>query len=326
MKLPKGANAAHIPLSDRIKEAAEILETEERVVSEILKSAGIDNDEKGSNLLGSSVVSVSDVESILAELRAPMFKQKAAALILKGDNPFNNSDNKYYPAALDGEVCKVSQPGERESLAQGIAQGLKEALPNMKTDFKQLKDKDLLELYILEKDYEVEQELHRRAKYQPFCVLSKDKKIDVEASLDLLKRARRMVNPTMVPVGDTIVPVYRITEINPEDNVIEICPFCGGILYKSYCDSCQSNFSGIGKDERAYVNLIATHPNFKVDSFSDKRAVLASAMAGIEDLKKTWPSVQKKFDDLKLTDSLPSMVKVRPLPSAVKPADPFNIK
>lgn len=202
-------------------------------------------------------------------------------------------------------------------LAESIAAGLKEYLPNLKTDFKQLKDKDLLELYIEEKDYEVEQELHRRAKHQPWVVLDPDKKINVEASVDLLKRARKMVNPTLVPIGDTIVPVYRITEINPDDNIVEICPICGGVLYRGYCDVCEVSLSGIGDDERAYLHLISKASTFDKDVYSDRWHATVSASRGIEDLMKTWPSVQKEYIELKLADSLPTFKKVRVLPSVL---------
>ena len=81
----------------------------------------------------------------------------------------------------------------------------------------------------------------------------------------------------------------------------------------------------MGDEERAYVNLISRSSNFKADSYSDKKAVIASATKGLEDLRKTWPGASKQFDELKVTNNLPSLRKVRSLPS-VKPADPFNVK
>ena len=316
-----GRTPAEIPLSDRIKEAAELIEISEGTLTKSLKKSGIDDTEKGLALLNSDIVTDRDLLDILECIQTqedleeiPHLKKKAAVAILRGNNPFKQDDNKYYPPK--GE-------DRDQTLAESIAAGLKQALP--KSDFKQLKDKELLELYIEDKDYEVEQELHRRAKHQPFVVLDSDKKINVEASIDLLKRARKMVNPSMVPVGDTVVPVYRITEVNPDDNIIEICPICGEILYKGYCDKCELNFASVGDEERAYVNLISRSSNFKADSYSDKKAVIASATKGLEDLRKTWPGASKQFDELKLTNNLPSLRKVRSLPS-VKPADPFNVK
>ena len=105
-----------------------------------------------------------------------------------------------------------------------------------------------------------------------------------------------------------------------------MCPLCGEVLYKGYCDKCESNFSGIGYDERAYLSLISASGNMKLESFSDRRALIASATKGIDDLKKTWPSIQVTFDSLKSTSSLPSLKKIRTLPNIVKQSDPFNVK
>lgn len=343
MENQNGADSAQAPLSVRIEEAAEILNSKTDLVAKALSAAGIDNNEDGLKLLESGIVGNQDIETALSEeIEAPFLKMRAAASTIFGHNPFKEKVSHDIPkdtAEEDTKDEKELSPWARQliyeedkrksktssSLADSIAAGLKEAFPNIKTDFKQLNDKDLLQLYIDEKDYEVEMELSRRAKHQYFVVLGEDKNIDVEASLDLLKRARRMVNPSIVPVGDSVVPVYRITELNPEENIIELCPLCGEVMYKGYCSSCESNFAGIGEEERAYVRLIANTPSFNERTFADRRYVLASATKGLEDLYKTWPSLVRVFEDLKLTNSLPKLKKIRTLPS-VRPADPFNVK
>jgi len=331
MDYPTSASPALTRFSILVTEASQILGVEPKVIYDVLSVSGIDDTEEGVKLLNSPIITEEDLTESMSDIKAPKLKMKAAVSTLKGYNPYKEEGTRSigdYDTLKAGSTCtgELSVPGGLESIPKLIAKGILESLPERQVDFKQLKDKDLLELYTIEKDYEIMMELSRRAKHQYWVVLKEDKSIDIETSLELLKRARRMVNPSMVPVGDSIVPVYRITEINPDDNIIEICPICGDVLYKDYCGSCESNFAGIGKEERAYINLIVTKSgNFKEDSYSDKKAILASANKGMDDLRVTWPSIQKLYDDLDMIDSLPKLRKVRTLPSVVKPSDSFNV-
>jgi hypothetical protein len=63
---------------------------------------------------------------------------------------------------------------------------------------------------------------------------------------------------------------------------------------------------------------------FERNSFSDRKAALASASKGLDDLKMTWPSLAQKFDDLKLTNSLPKLKVIENRPSTAV-ADPFHV-
>jgi hypothetical protein len=129
----------------------------------------------------------------------------------------------------------------------------------------------------------------------------------------------------MIPGKDKkIVRVYRITELNPDDRIVELCPICGEILYKGYCSKCELDFSGVGDDERSYVKLISNSEKFNARSHSDRKAVHASASKGLEDLRTTWPSIAPTFDDLKLTNSLPKLRMIKNIP-ATQVADPFHV-
>ena len=72
-------------------------------------------------------------------------------------------------------------------------------------------------------------------------------------------------------------------------------------------------FSGCGDDEKAYIKLITEVESFNKASKSDRDAVLVSAGKGISDLRKTWPKVSRKFDELKLLNDLPKLRKSRTL-------------
>lgn len=233
--------------------------------------------------------------------------------------------------AIKKEMFTISKP-KMPSLeaSQGTELTQVELLARLMKDIHQLKDRELLDLYIREREYDVEQELHRRAKNQHWVVLKTGpnepgkEAINVEASLDLLRSARRRTNPTMFPVGSAVVPVYRITELNLNDRMIELCPICGASLCRGYCEKCALNFSGVGDLEKGYVHMIAQSESFDRKSFSDRRAVWVSAGKGLEDLYKTWPSIIKKFEEAKATDTLPRLKIIESRPSA-QVADPFHV-
>lgn len=309
--------ASNSSFKDRVKESAELLSVEKKSLEEDLKKAGIENDSTGVSLLDSETTTIGDLEGILhagCGNGVPSLKLKAAASILKGNSLTKTTtppDNKMPVVNADAQ-------------AQTIVEVLKANRP-----IEQWNDRELLERYVKDREYKVEQELHKRAKQQNFVVLIPSEKryepgkeaIDIETSLELLKGTRKRVNPSMLSTNGKVLPVYKITELNPEDRIVELCPFCGETLYKGYCERCLSNFSGVGDDERAYVKLVSDTGNFDVSSFSDRKATLASAKKGVEDLKETWPSLVQEFDELKLTNSLPKLRVIINRPSDV--ADPY---
>jgi hypothetical protein len=156
--------------------------------------------------------------------------------------------------------------------------------------------------------------------------------IDIENSLDILKRARKMVTPSFLPMGSdgAVSPIYPILSLNIQDRIIDICPICGESLFKGYCMKCQMNLGGvggignvgIGDDERAYMKLVSDSENFNKDAYADRKALYVSAISGLENLKKTWPSLIQKFEELKMTNSLPKLRVIVSRPSTVV-KDPF---
>ena len=321
----------------RITKVAEVLKVSQSEVESVLNSEfGIEPNEDSLMLLDAQTTTELFIRETLSKsdkVKWPVLKIMAVAAILKGSDPFAKAETEA-TNTKDGGVKQAPAETQNPSFIPPqqvqIIDTLAELTRSLK-DPKQMKDKDLLELYDKERDYEVEQELHRRANFQHFVVLknssAKDgkKEIDIEMSLELLKRSRRMVNPTLVRQEDIFVNVYRITELNPEDQIVEICPFCGEITYKGYCEKCNSDLNSLGDDEKAYIKLITETESFDKNSNSDRRDVLRSAGKGLEDLRKTWPRVSKRFDELKLLNDLPKLRKSRTLPSQ-RPADPFHVR
>lgn len=300
-------------LTNRIIKAAELLAVDSKSLTKSLEENGIKNDSTGISLLEASTTSIEDITAILVStepkgLSLKKLQLKAAASILKGFDPFKKKEtvlgktdpSLYVDTVVD--IIKTTRPLEQQN------------------------DRELLERYAKDREHSVEQELNKRAKQQNFIVLKPGKfepgkeEIDIELSMDLLRTARKRTNPSMISLDGKVLPVYKITELNLDDRIIEICPICKESLYRSYCEKCQVSFVGIGDDERAYVNMVSNSENFNPNSFSDKKAVVASAMKGLDDLKQTWPSLIQKFDELKATNSLPRLNIVANRPSQ---ADPF---
>jgi len=307
-------------IGERVKKASEFTGVTEKDLFECLKKIGIDDTPQGLQMLDSDIASADVLEKEITVFSLiPTLKRKAAVAILKGTDPF-----------------KKDPPEKKPSMPVVSVEGnaLSEVVKALRDIYK-MKDKELLELYNKERDQlDVEQELDRRVKHQPFIILRGDKcelgketpDLDIEASLDQLRRARRGYTvPSMVPIGENkVARVYRITELNPDDRIVEMCPICGEILYKGYCPKCELDFSGVDDDSRAYVKLVVNCEKFDVKCHSDRKAVHASASKNLANLRTTWPSISPTFDDLKATNSLPKLRMIKNMP-AVQVADPFHV-
>lgn len=329
-------NRSTLSLQDRVAKAAEILKTDSDKVKQALECLGIEiGDEFSESLIDAETTTEDMIREKLLDFlgrssdpkTAPKPARLAAAVaILKGRDPFKKEEEK--PADV---LTLTTADASSYTASSGVSLVVKhlESLRPIQT----LKDRELLEKYVQERDYEVEQELHKRAKGQPFIVLKDGEKkepgkevIDVDYSMDLLKAARKgRINPTIAPYGDKVANVYRITELNLDDRKVELCPVCGETLYKGYCEKCELNFQPIGKDERAYMRLVVENSSrFDKGSFADRKALHASAVKGLDDLRSTWPSMGPHFDELKATDSLPKLVLIEGRPSRTI-ADPFHM-
>jgi hypothetical protein len=301
-------------LTPRIAKAAQFLGVTPEVLTAILNAGGISNDDLGKEILDAEYTTTEILKGIFFS-QAGELKDLPVLRISAAINTLKTSD-KAPVAAL---------PPVTDTVASTVLAALQ---ANKRPA--EMKDRELLEAFIQDRDPEVEQELAKRANNRRFIVLVPGKYepgkevIDVEKSLQLLKMARKNEVPTMAPFEGTVLQVYRITELNPEERKTEICPFCGQALFQGYCEKCELDFGGIGMDERAYLKLITDKPSFKCESHSDRKAAHASAIKGLEDLKKTWPSVVQEFEDKKLTNTLPQLVFMKPTPSTRK-MDPFAV-
>lgn len=318
-------------VESRVKKAAEILSVPsdefQKIVTDTL---GVEPDDFGVQLLDADTTGEDFIYTSLGgvlltgEKKYSELKLKAVAAILKGRDPFAKKETLTLSDTSKTNDFQVNPTTEGQAIA-GLINSLRTP--------QQMKDRELLETFSRDQDHSIEQELNKRASGQHFVVLKNGaekgkQEIDIEATLELLKRTRKMTVPSMLPHPDDpnkIIEVYRITQLNPEDNIVELCPFCDEIMYRGYCQKCDANFAGVGDDERAYVRLASELDSFETRSKSDRRALLVDAIKGIAVLRQNWPGARIRFRELKLTGDLPKLKKLRTLPS-VKPADPFGVR
>jgi len=309
-------------LSARVVKVSKVLGIPQKTILKALDEAGISNDTEGLFILNSPTTSVPDLESILSDCADKIIKPlklKAAAALLKDGDKERDLD----PVAKQ-EVPEVLE--KKLDTMVDVAEALKSFRP-----IQQWCDRELLEKFALDRDSEIEQELHKRSFGRNIIILKQGKnepgkeEIDISNSLELLKMARKRVTPTIIPVGNegVVSPVYPILRLNIQDRIVEHCPLCSETLYMGFCEKCNVRFTDIGDDERAFIHLIASSDQFDVNSFSDKKAVIASASKGIVDLRLTWPSLSQKFDELKITGDLPKLKFISSRPTNVQ--DPFFV-
>ena len=314
----------------RAEKAAKILSVQASDIIKVLDNAGISSSDNGLEILNSPTTSIKDIADILiwvplvasgVEVRYPLGK-------LIKELPAKTAANALKSCAV--EVTPA------ESMLPQVSSGIS-ALAQTLKPIQQWDDKTLLETFIATRSAETEEELDRRARHKKFVVLKDPscmnvKKyepgkevIDVEITLKLLKDTRKRVVPGFIPANGGVAIVYRVTELNPEDRVRELCPICGELLFNGYCVSCALDFSTVGDDERAYANLVTKSDKFNVKSHSDRKALHASASKNLSDMRVTWPSISQEFDELKLTNGLPSLRKIKNVPAASPVQDPFHV-
>lgn len=303
-------------VSLRIKEASSVLGLQDHSkLLAILNSIGVDTGSLGLGLLDSGICTQEYIEGILSTdfKDTGILLIKAAAQYLKGIDPFEKKQ----------EAPQIESSTEANVLLEYL---------RINKPIAQMRDDELITVWSTNRDSEIENELHKRSRGQAFIVLKSGKhtpgkeEIDIPQSLELLKNARKRVNPSIIPYeNNTFATVYKISELNINDRIIETCPICGEILWKGYCPSCEMSLASIGSDERSYVKLVVDSGRVNVKSAGDRKALVVSAGLGLDDLKVTWPGIFKQFEELKATGNLPKLRRIADRPAKMQTQDPFHV-
>jgi hypothetical protein len=207
------------------------------------------------------------------------------------ENSFVVEKNSYEKKISDLFINTLKEDYEQEKrkYANEVIKALK--------PIQQWSDMELLERFAKSRDEESEQELHRRSKGQHFIALLPGKfipgeeEIDITLSIELLKNSRKRTNPSIIPGPDQkFLQIYKATELNIVNRIVNLCPFCGDALWKEYCPECDLMLGGIENDALSLLNFIwqrtvPKDPN-KLDSGGFVEGVISAAYESLKNFGK----------------------------------------
>jgi len=188
----------------------------------------------------------------------------------------------------------------------------------------QFSDDELLAKYGLECAEGVVNELSKRAHGRNFIVFN-DKvsgEINLELSKKFLKLARHKDTPSQIIIEEVYYKLYTAGQF--PNAMYDECPLHHGVLLtEGYCDQCQISWSPVRTEERAFIRVIKDEGDAPTSRLDIRKLVTeASGDSGIIELKRFYPVIASKFEDLEEVGRLPSL-KVRSSETCGV-QDPFN--
>jgi hypothetical protein len=293
------------------------LQVAERYIWDRLSKLGIYNDDDSNVLLMSPDCTEGDARHVFCENgepNLPVVRFKKVWSILKSGAP----------------VAAVKATAEEKDEA---AIDFGQLAADLKTGFGAMKpigqwtDAELMAKYAPDCPDEISDELNKRAKGRPFVVFADEVEctVDVEASLRLLKEARKRETPIHYKAGDALKRLFRAGDF-PTQVYFE-CPLHKGVLLlDGYCDECGHTWEGVDYDVRQFVRVIADNGEAPESGPSIRQLIAAARQCGRERgyaaITEDYPKVWAVFQELAAEDKLPSL-KSRTASSEARKADPF---
>lgn len=297
-----------MPFEERVTKTANILKITEKKLKNALEHNGVD----GVEILNASTTSHNDIQGILQTITPkskppmPLLKIKAASAILKGENPFST------------EPKIVELPTQKRDTSV-LADLIKSQRP-----VEQWSDEEVLSKYVTNDDDRLESELQRRAKNRPFIILKEgtQEEVDIEASLVMLKKARKEEIPsTLIKADKSVVHIYKVEAYHVANRIRYESPIRPGVmLFDGYCQVSKQNFKNVGDPARKMLRLIHDFEG-ELSRMEESNLIDIAEKKGIDGLGRMFPEVHEKYLELASTDSLPSLKRIAPVES--RQADPF---
>jgi hypothetical protein len=308
------SNPTNSVLSTRVDQAAKIMKVDPKIVWERLAILGIDKDDESLILLESDMTQEGDARRIFVEVNGvervgdvnpisvPIVRFKAGWAILKGKS-----------------AAAVS--------ADGQSSDLKSILDAMKTP-SQMSDKELLDRYNPNASSDICDELERRSHERPFIVFDESKgenSIDTEATLNLLRIARRQDTPSTYKVGNG--KISRVHSVGEFPMVfIEECPIHSDvILAEDYCERCMESWAGISYDDRVIVRVAKDINAIDVSTIAKAYELIVRLRKEGAKFLLEIPALQLHYEELKTDNKLP-VLRRRFSSSPNRMSDPFYIR
>ncbi len=300
-------------LNSRIQQTAEILSTKGFTLNsvvlklqQVLDAIGIEDSEIGVKILEAETTVYEDFEKaffsgdglgiekgkllvmpIAADSNFPKAKLKVVWEILKGNDPFKKKDVQLTGSGTN--LAEILKPVENFSDIELLQKYGKECAPN------------------------IEEELERRTHKRPCIVFEEDTgKIDIENSLYMVRKARRQDTPKSFMIRGELKILYPVGDFPA--NVFFECPIHPNILLvDGYCEECSQVWDTTEYDKNAFLRLISENEDIDIRIYKEKT---------FAELKKDFPKVYLKFNELKEESKLPSLKKRI---GKYKDGDPFRV-
>lgn len=186
-------------------------------------------------------------------------------------------------------------------------------------------DQELVEKYGPDCESRIAEELARRSKDVPFVVFKDGNAVNVEATLFLLRQARRNKPVGRLwsgaETGGKTSHVHPVGEFPLE--YVEECPLHGDIiLVGGHCEKCKASWDGIDNDDRVIIRVAKM-----ADQSLGKGAIEAAKVIGEAKAKGAKALLEigdigLTYQDLEADNRLPVL---RRRMSRAKNGDPFNV-
>jgi len=303
----------NISVRSRAEKVSNILKTSVESILDILSENGIEQDENGREILDSVHITIELVQDMLKPYAPSIILRRLAAVALKGDNPHSTA------------ITLVETVGQQNNMTT-----LLQLRP-----YEQWSDEELLTEYIASENHDIEFQLNKRAKGRRFIVLGDAKAISVEATLLMLKRARKEDIPMFHTTAEgKAITIHRIEEYHTANRAHHESPFVRGvILFDETCPVSLVNFSGISLRMRQFLRIVVdssdapTYAKTSRDYLHTLFEQIKDA-SSVEDsaLAKRYPEALYDFFQKEVAGTLPALRIIVSVDSMTQKADPFQSK
>jgi len=201
-----------------------------------------------------------------------------------------------------------------DKVADSIASMVSSNRP--KTDWK---DRELLS-ELDEGATEIAEVLAKRTRGRHCIVLDGEGNVDVEASLELVKIAKKQPTKSEHRVKGKLVRVYRPGQwlARPLDE----SPFViGEPLVRDYCAASETDWKDVSHEARVLARIYIQHCETAKPSLRDFRAICDDAREGVKNFRDKYGKAAMLYDEMSAQDKLP---KLKIMPAEV--TEPFGGK
>lgn len=304
-------------LQDRIEKSSKIIEPflkDEKLcagrfagrsfheIKQALIKLGVDGSDVGKSLLEEGWISFEEFEKQYRE----EFKEYAPS---DWDDYPPLARLKMVWSILTNEKLKKSiEPTAENTSFPGIsAEFIKAVKP-----IPQWSNNELLAEYSKDGSFAVHDELIKRSKGRYVVIFNEDNSLDVENTLNLLRKSQYQDTPQLYKIDGELKEVYRIGDF-PLLLFFE-CPIHKDvILLDGYCDKCVSHWDVENTEHNVFFRMVFESNNVDFRLYKDK---------SLPELKSLFPQVWLQYKSLAEEGTLPSLKRKLSKP---KQGDPFRV-